>query len=107
MEDIDRQKVRERHIARKRLTTQSNTYMGICEVFRMIYDIVYGIKDKETRDQITEKLVDVMIMAKKMNDRLIYYQRTYKDMTGHRANNLIRIPNSGKIAWMRRHRKPL
>jgi len=89
------------------LTTQANAYIGICEKMRLIYDVVYQMTETELRDKIIEGLVDSMIMAKKMSDRLIYYQQTYQDKTGHKAQNLVKQINSGKIKRFRGLRKPL
>ena len=51
----------------------------------MIYDEVEGTSN----NKVVELLVDAMLMAKKMQDRLSYYQKTYKDNTGNKASNII------------------
>ena len=56
--------------------------IGICETLRNVYDLVYEMPDGEIKQQMTEKLIDALLMGKKMGDRLTYYAQTYKDPTG-------------------------
>jgi hypothetical protein len=58
--------------------------MTICEKLRTIYDELEG----PGKESITEKLIDALIMAKKMKRRLEYYHKTYKDTTGSNAVRL-------------------
>ncbi len=94
------EKSTERKIVFKMLTTQANSYRGICEVLRSIYDIAYELDD-DNRKKITELLIDAMIMSKKMNDRLIYYKNTYNDNTGSNGGNLDRLKYSGGLKKFR------
>ena len=90
-----------RNSARKNLIIGTNSRKGICETLRLIYDYIHDLKEKE---EITELLVDAMLMAKKMQDRLKYYKRTYNDDTGNNAKNLIRLLESVKRRRMRKAR---
>lgn len=105
MEDI--KNTREWRHARHSLMKSANTYRGICEVLREVYDNVYQVSEVELRDKMTDLLIEASIMAKKINDRLIYYFKTYADKTGHRANNIQKIGRSGLTRYFRRNRKPL
>lgn len=81
-----------------------NTQLGICEQLRNTYDSVVKIEDPILREEITEKLVDVLIMAKKMGKRLSYYWQTYHDETGHKGSNLT-MQQHNRAKWkMRRAR---
>lgn len=94
----------EREKMRRSLMTQANTYIGICEKLRMIYDIVYEIEDKEKHDKITELLIDCMLMSKKIIDRLEYYKSNYKDTTGSGGSSLVRNNYSGGLRKFRKLR---
>lgn len=74
---------RQRKEAREGLTRGVNNKRNICETLRMICDEVYDMPENEI---VMELLVDAYIMAKKMQDRLSYYQKAYKDNTGNKAN---------------------
>ena len=78
--------LRQRHIAKKSLITGTNNKKHICETLRLVYDEIHDLPDNE---KITELLIDAIIMAKKMQDRLSYYQKTYKDNTGNKAIDII------------------
>jgi hypothetical protein len=65
-----------------------NRQLGICEQLRIIYDSVYQLPEGEIKEKITDGLVDAMIMAKKMGDRLQYYHDLTHDATGHQGKNL-------------------
>ena len=72
--------------------------IGICETLRNVYDLVYEMPDGEIKQQMTEKLIDALLMGKKMGDRLTYYAQTYKDPTGawgehlvHQSNDQLRL----------------
>jgi hypothetical protein len=84
MEDIDKERLSARFSLIKRL----NTTVGICETLRLTYDLIADLPDKDLKDKITEKLVDAMVMAKKINERLSYYHKKYHDNTGHAGQNL-------------------
>ena len=81
---------KERRMARKSLMTGANIFRSICEVLREIYDVVHEL-DEEPKEKITELLVDAMVMAKKMDNRLGYYHKTYQDTTGRAGKGLVRI----------------
>jgi hypothetical protein len=80
-----------RDMAKKKLMYSANSHACICETLRTVYDEVYGLPEGETKERITELLVDAYVMGKKMADRLTYYRVTYKDGTGSEAINLERI----------------
>jgi hypothetical protein len=85
------------------LTTDANRELGICEQIRQVYDSVYKIEDDKLRKEITEKLVDALIMAKKMGDRLTYYYVKTHDTGGHMGENLVPIDHDA-VLKMRRTR---
>jgi len=62
------------------------------------------IHDSELREEITEKLVDALLMAKKMGRRLSYYFKTYHDMTGHQGKNIIMQQHNRTRMHIRRER---
>lgn len=88
------------------LVKKVNTNLGICEQIRFVYDDVYQLPDSDIKKRITERLVDALIMAKKMNDRLVWYRKKYnKDYTGHGGANLIPLQNNHWRMRMRMARK--
>ena len=56
---------------------------AICETLRQIYDYVYEMPESELKQQLTDKLVDTMWIAKLMGERLSYLFWKYHDTTGH------------------------
>lgn len=98
MEDITRE------YAFESLTKGANNKKAICETLRMIYDEVWFKIPKEERGEVTELLVDALIMAKKMQHRLSYYQKTYKDNTGNKAKDIIGLTGVRARAKMRQER---
>ena len=90
---------------RKSLTKDANSQLDICEVLRLTYDLVYKIDNATLKEEITEKLVDVMRMAKRMADRLTYYKLTYMDDTGTGGKNIQLLPDTEKRKLARRARK--
>jgi len=89
--------ITEREIAKRSLIQGTNNKKHICETLRMVYDEVHGKPDNK---KITELLIDAMVMAKKMQDRLSYYQKKYKDNTGNKATDiiyLIGVRNRSKV----------
>ncbi|MBU2052604.1 hypothetical protein KKH13_05345 [Patescibacteria group bacterium] len=99
MEDL-----REREIARRSLFYGTNNKKHICETLRMVHDYVYEMPDGEVKEKMTELLIDAMVMAKKMQDRLSYYQKTYKDNTGNKAINIVGLAGVRARAKMRKAR---
>lgn len=93
--------VKERHYAKKSLITGTNNKKHICETLRLIYDEIHGLEGSEV---ITELLVDAMVMAKKMQNRLSYYQKTYKDNTGNKAIDIIGLAGCRNRNKMRKAR---
>ena len=87
--------------ARKTLLRDVNVIKGICEVLRLIYDEIHPLENK---DKITELLVDAMVMAKKMHNRLVYYKTTYNDTTGHNLKNLEMLTHNRARERMRKLR---
>ena len=96
MEDL-----RDRRFARKSLIQGTNNRKHICETLRLIYDEVHDTPDNEC---ITELLIDAMGMAKKMQDRLSYYQKTYRDNTGGKAIDIIGLTGVRNRSRMRKLR---
>lgn len=95
----------ERIRARRTLMYQANSHQCICETLRMIYDDVHDLPDKEKVERMRENLVDAVIMAKKMAERLDYYYKTYADKTGHSGKQLVGLQNTNQKLKMRRARK--
>ena len=93
--------LRERHIARKSLITGTNNKKHICETLRLAYDEIHDWPENE---RITELLIDAMVMAKKMQNRLAYYQKTYKDNTGNKAIHVIGLTGVRNRSKMRKVR---
>ena len=81
-------RVIDRDAVKINLTRGINRQLGICEQLRIIYDSVYELPAGDLKSKITEGLVDAMIMAKKMGDRLQYYHDLTHDTTGHQGKNL-------------------
>ena len=81
-------KIYDRKQARLDLMKGINRQLGICEQLRRIYDSVYELPESNLKEDITEKMIDALIMVKKMNDRLLYYHDLTHDMTGHLGKRL-------------------
>jgi len=94
-----------REDARDSLMYHANNKKHICETLRMIYDFVYIMPESPSKKRMTELLVDAMLMGKKMQDRLSYYQKTYKDNTGNKAENIVGLTGVRYLAKMRHERK--
>ena len=93
-----------RRNARRTLLRDVNSIKGLCEVLRLIYDEVHTLDDKERKEKMTELLVDAMVMAKKMHNRLVYYKTTYNDTTGHNLKNLVGMTHNRERERMRKSR---
>jgi hypothetical protein len=93
-----------RNKAKYTLMREANSVKGICEVLRLIYDDVFNLEEGEAKTRMTENLIDAMMMAKKMHNRLVYYKTTYNDTTGHGLKNLIGMTHSRERLKMRRVR---
>jgi hypothetical protein len=92
-----------REKAKRSLICDANSHTCICETLRSIYDLIHNF-DTAWKDEITELLVDGIVMAKKMDARLVYYQKTYGDDSGNKASDLKFIHGNSKIRKMRRER---
>ena len=93
--------IRTRRYAKKNLITGTNNKKHICETLRLIYDEIHDLPDNE---DVTELLVDALIMAKKMQERLSYYQKTYNDNTGNKAEDIIGLAGCRNRSKMRKAR---
>lgn len=89
MNVLQSMRIIDREAVKINLITGVNRQLGICEQLRIIYDSVYKLPDGELKNKITDGLVDAMIMAKKMGDRLLYYHDLTHDETGHEGRNLV------------------
>ena len=92
---------RQRRYAKESLVRGVNNKRHICETLRMICDEVYDEPDNEV---VMDRLVDAMIMAKKMQARLVYYQKTYEDNTGNKAKDIMRLAGNRKRSTIRKAR---
>jgi hypothetical protein len=98
-------KIYDRQELKNSLTRGANFELVICEQLRRVYDSVYELPDGELKEQITEKLIDAFITAKKIADRLTYYYETYHDKTGSEGDNLRKQLYDRSVIKMRRARK--
>ena len=94
-----------RNEVKKSLMRSASRELGICEQLRIIYDSVYQLPENELKEKITEGLVDALMMAKKMGDRLTYYYIKTKDTSGHLGVELKKIPEFQSLAKIRSTRK--
>lgn len=93
-----------RRLARKSLMLEANNKKHICETLRMIYDEVYELPDSDSKTTMTELLIDAITMAKKMQNRLYYYQKEYSDNTGNKADHIIGLQGVRARAKKRKER---
>lgn len=98
-------KIYDRQEQRDSLIHGANWELVICEQLRRVYDSVYELPDGQLKEQITEKLIDAFIMAKKIADRLTYYYETYHDTTGNEGDNLRIQLRDRSVLIKRRTRK--
>ena len=85
---------------RESLVRATGVLLGICEQIRFVYDTVEEADlSPKLKEKFTDQLIDAMIMAKKMQARLIYYRKNYDDRTGSNRTNLPRL--QGNTARMR------
>lgn len=89
---------------RGQLMYHTNNKKHICETIRMIYDHVHELPESEVKSEMTELLIDAITMAKKMQDRLSYYQKTYKDDTGNKGGSFIGLTGVRARSRMRKAR---
>lgn len=88
----------------QQLKYHTNNKKHICETLRLIYDWVYPMPEGEVKTSMTELLIDAMIMAKKMQERLSYYQKIYNDNTGNKASSIVGLTGVRERARMRKAR---
>lgn len=86
------------------LKYHTNNKKHICETIRLIYDYVYELPDGDAKESMTELLIDAITMAKKMQDRLVYYQKTYHDDTGNKAVTIVGLTGVRSRSVMRKAR---
>jgi len=87
---------------------QVNQVLGICEQLRFIYDDVYTMPESELKTRLTERLIDALIMGKKMSDRLVWYKKKYgkgDPDSGSNGIHLTILQNNGWRIRMRKSRK--
>ena len=70
----------------------------------MVYDDIHDLPDKAKVERMRENLVDAVIMAKKMAERLDYYYKTYADKTGNQGKKLVGLHNTSKKLQIRKAR---
>ena len=99
MGDMTRDEIRDS------LMYHTNNKKHICETLRIIYDYVYELPEGQPKKGMTEGLVDAMEMAKKMQDRLAYYQKRYVDNTGNKAANIVKLTGVRERSRIRTERK--
>ena len=85
------------------LTTGASEYLTICEQLRFIYDDVHNLPYEE-KQNLTEKLITAINMAKKMNARLAHYKRVIGDNTGSAGANLLKLEQTKERAILRNSR---
>lgn len=90
---------------RSQLMYHTNNKKHVCETLRMIYDYVHPMPDSEAKTGMTELLIDAIEMAKKMQDRLSYLQKTYKDNTGNKASSIVGLTGVRARSRMRGARR--
>jgi hypothetical protein len=83
----------------------ANHHVCICETLRFIYDEVESLEDGERKQRMTELLIDALIMAKKIADRLGYYYKTYGDSTGTMGKELPLIADASATRKRRKARQ--
>lgn len=93
-----------RQAAALSLIRGTNNKKHICETLRMVYDYVYEMEESPEKQGMTKLLIDAMQMAKKMQNRLVYYQKKYKDNTGNKAVNIVGLTGVRARAKMRKAR---
>ena len=96
--------------ARKDLIQGTNNKRNICETLRLVYDEIYEIEVDGQEDifeslkKVEDLLIDAMVMAKKMQNRLSYYQKKYKDNTGNKASSIVGLTGVNARSRMRKLR---
>ena len=59
---------------------------------------------RKIKEEMTELLVDAMVMVKKMSKRLYYYKNKYNDSTGNYGSNLEYLVGASKRRRLRKGR---
>lgn len=86
------------------LKTQASFLHTICEQLRFIYDDVAQLPDGELKDSMTEKLVDAMIMGKKINARLVEYKKEVGKYSGASGAHLNKLTDTKERKRLRNER---
>jgi len=93
-----------RNHIRNLLMYHTNNKYHICEMLRMIYDHVDLMPRSRAKKAMTELLIDATTSAKKMQDRLHYYQKKYHDDTGNKAQGIVGLKGVRARSKMRHDR---
>lgn len=85
------------------LTTDAAHRLTLCEQLRFIYDVVDKLEDQNVKQDLTDKLVIALNMAKKMNSRLAHYKRNYPK-EGNGGKNLPLLKDTDERKQIRQTR---
>lgn len=96
-------KTREFHL--NTLKSQAHYLLTLCEQLRFVYDDVAQLPDGELKESMTEKLIDAIIMAKKMNNRLVDYKKTVGKYSGAHGAHLIHLTDTKARKRLRNERQ--
>lgn len=90
-----------RRIILVNMAYEASNKLRICEQLRFMYDTVDQLPDGELKTLLVDQLIDAFSMGKKMNSRLTYYKKKYKDTTGHSGKNIILLYDTRRRKRMR------
>jgi hypothetical protein len=93
-----------REILRESLTKGASRTLGICEVMRFMYDVLYDMPPSPERDLLMDMLIDTLSMGKRIVSRLSHYKRKYQDYTGSMGKNLLKVGCLAERQRMREQR---
>lgn len=97
-----------REWAKDNLIRSANEHETICEKLRQIYDILHDMSNTQNKHIIVEKLIDALLMAKRMQSRLEYYKNTIlfsnQNNSKNGGMNLKPVNNYKEIKEFRRKR---
>lgn len=96
-------KTREFHL--NTLKSQAHYLLTICEQLRFIYDDVAQLPDGPLKDSLTEKLIDAIIMGKKINNRLVEYKKKEGKHSGAAGAHLMHLTDTKKRKRLRNERE--
>lgn len=86
------------------ISAHASRHLTICEQLRFVYDDVVQLPEGEIKDSLTEKLIDAINMAKKMNDRLVVYKKKEAKDSGSGGAHLIDLEHTGERRKLRGQR---